>query len=178
VRYPAPARHLTSARHLTRVSHLLPAAVAASAILLLSACSSGVSVPPPSPEPSGAAAYACAALHGRLPDEVAGATTTATKPQSPYTQAWGSPAIVLRCGVGVPAALTSTAQLVTINGVDWLPEPLTQGYLFTTVGRVLNIEVSVPDHYSPEADALSDLGPVIAALDPKVGATSASPSPS
>jgi hypothetical protein len=56
---------------------------------------------------------------------------------------------------------------------------LTQGYLFTTVGRVLNVEVSVPDHYSPEADALTDLGPVITALDPKVGAApSASPTSS
>lgn len=154
---------------------LLRSALGLGVVTLLSACSSGVSVPPPSPEPSGAAAYACAALHGRLPDEVAGATTTPTKPQSPLTQAWGSPAIVLRCGVGVPAALTPTSQLVTVNGVDWLPEPLTQGYLFTTVGRQLNVEVSVPDHYSPEADALADLGPVISSLDPKVGAT---PSPS
>ena len=156
---------------------ILSSAVALVAAALLSACSSGVSVPPPSPEPSGAAAYACAALHGRLPDEVAGATTTAVKPQSPLTQAWGSPAIILRCGVGIPKALTSTSQLVTINGVDWLPEPLTQGYLFTTVGRVLNVEVSVPDHYSPEADALSDLGPTISALDPLVDATP-SPTPS
>jgi len=154
---------------------LLRAALGLGTAAALSACSSGVSVSPPSPEPKGAAAYACAALHGRLPDKVAGATTTATKPQSPLTQAWGSPAIVLRCGVAVPAALTPTSELVTINGVDWLPEPLTQGYLFTTVGRVLNVEVSVPDHYSPEADALSDLGPVIAAMDPTVGTT---PSPS
>ena len=156
---------------------ILRSALGLAAVTLLSACSSGVSVPPPSPEPSGAAAYACAALHGRLPDSVAGASTTATKPQSPLTQAWGSPAIVLRCGVAVPVALKPTSELVTINGVDWLPEPLTQGYLFTTVGRVLNVEVSVPDHYSPEADALTDLGPVIAALDPKVGAAP-SPSPS
>jgi hypothetical protein len=160
---------------------VLRVALGLGAAAALSACSSGVSVPPPSPEPSGAAAYACAALHGRLPDQVAGATTTATKPQSPLTQAWGSPAIVLRCGVPNPKALTATSELVTINGVDWLPEPLTQGYLFTTVGRVLNVEVSVPDHYSPEADALSDLGPVIAALDPLLDASpsaSASASPS
>jgi hypothetical protein len=151
------------------------AAVAGLAALGLSACSSGVAVAPPSPEPSGAAAYACAALHGRLPDSVAGATTTATKPQSPYTQAWGSPAIVLRCGVAVPAALTPTSQLVTVDNVDWLPEQLSQGYLFTTVGRVLVVEVSVPDHYAPEASVLTDLAPVIAAMDPL---SSATPSPS
>lgn len=143
---------------------------------LLAACSADVAVAPPDPPPSGAAAYACAALHGRLPERVAGADTTATKPQSPYTQAWGSPAIVLRCGVATPLALTPTSQLVTVDGVDWLPEQLTAGVMFTTVGRELNIEVSVPDHYAPEASALTDLAPVITEMDPVAG--SASPSPS
>lgn len=149
------------------------AAVAAGLLAALTACSSGLDVAPPSPAPTGAAAYTCAALHGRLPEEVAGAAVTATRPQSPLTSAWGSPAIVLRCGVPVPAALTPTSQLITVDGVDWLPEPLTHGYLFTTVGRELTIEVSVPDHYNPEADALADLSPSIASLVP----VTASPSP-
>jgi hypothetical protein len=88
---------------------------------------------------------------------------------------------VLRCGVAVPSALSSTSQLVTVDGVDWLPEQLTHGYVFTTVGRVLSVEVTVPDHYAPEADALSDLSPTIAAMIPLIGATaspSASPSAS
>ncbi len=149
----------------------------ATALVLLgaTACSAGLTVPPPDPAPTGAAAYACAALHGRLPDSVGGATTTATHPQSPLTSAWGDPSIVLRCGVAIPAALTPTSQLVTVDGVDWLPEQLTNGYLFTTVGRALSVEVSVPDHYAPEAGPLADLSPVIAAMDPKVEATSATP---
>ena len=56
------------------------------------------------------------------------------------------------------------------DGFKWvelrLPEKLTQGYLFTTVGRMVNIEVAVPDAYSPEADALADLSTTIAKLDP------------
>ena len=142
--------------------------------LLLSACSSGLPVVPPDPAPSGAAAYACAAMHGRLPDEVDGATVTAVKPQSPYTSAWGSPAIVLRCGVRTPTALRPTSQLLVVDGVSWLPEQLTNGYLFTTVGLAVNVEVSVPDHYAPEADALADISPAIAAVVPS---TSPSPSP-
>ena len=158
------------------LSTLAPrAAVLAGLLLGLSACSSALDVPPPSPAPEGAAAYSCAALHGRLPDVVAGATTVPTKPQSALTSAWGAPAIVLRCGVVTPAALTATSQLVTIDGVDWLPEQLTAGYLFTTVGRVLNVEVTVPDHYSPEATALGDLASAITAMIPGTGA-SASPS--
>ena len=72
----------------------------------------------------------------------------------------------MRCGVANPAALTPTSQLVTVDGVDWLPEQLTEGYLFTSVGREVNVEVSVPDDYSPEADVLVDLSPVLAKLDP------------
>jgi hypothetical protein len=140
--------------------------------ILVTGCSSALPVPPPDPPPTGAAAYACAAMRGRLPDEVDGATVTAVKPQSPYTSAWGSPAIVLRCGVGIPHVLAPTSQLLVVDGVSWLPEQLTQGYVFTTVGLAVNVEVSVPDHYAPEADALADITPAIVAVVP-----SASPDP-
>lgn len=149
---------------------VLARTLAAALVLLpVTACSSGLAVSPPDPPPTGVAAFDCSAIHGGLPDRVAGQTVTALTPKSPLTSAWGTPAIVLRCGVGVPAALTPTSQLVTVDGVDWLPEQLTHGYLFTTVGRAVNVEVSVPDAYSPEAGALADLAPAIAALDPVAG---------
>lgn len=136
----------------------------------LTACSSGVAVPVPQPEPAGAAAYACAAMKGQLPDEVLGNTTTATTPTSSFTSAWGAPAIVVRCGVPAPASLTPTSQLLTVNGVAWLPEPLERGYLFTTVGRELNVEVSVPDAYRPESDALVDLSAAVATIPARASA--------
>jgi hypothetical protein len=161
------------------VRHPLSAATLLVAATLLCGCASGLDVPPPAPVPTGAAAYTCSALHGRLPDEVGGHTVTATKPNSQYTSAWGNPAIVLRCGVPTPSALTATSQLLSVDGVDWLPEQLTAGYLFTTVGREVNVEVSVPDAYTPESDALADLSPVIAAMDPSRDPTvSPSPAPS
>jgi len=129
---------------------------------LLSACSRGVAVTPPAPE--GAAAYACADFKSRLPALVLGRPTTATTPTSSYTSAWGDPAIVVRCGVPVPAALTPTSQLITVNGIDWLPEPLERGYLFTTIGREPAVEVSVPDSYRPESDALVDLAPAVGGI--------------
>jgi hypothetical protein len=140
-------------------------------VLGLSGCSRGVAVAPPDPAPEGAAAYACADLKSRLPALVLGHATTATTPTSTYTSAWGDPAIVVRCGVPVPAALTPTSQLITVNGIDWLPEQLERGYLFTTVGRAPAVEVSVPDAYRPESDALVDLAPAVAGIP-------ASPSPS
>jgi hypothetical protein len=41
--------------------------------------------------------------------------------------------------------------------------------VFTTWGRVLYVEVMVPDAYAPEANALVDLAPAIKQNIPKVG---------
>ncbi len=142
--------------------HVGSALAAAAVLLSLTGCSRGLAVPLPDPLPEGAGAYACANFKSSLPDEVVGQTVTATDPRSSFVSAWGDPAIVVRCGVPTPAALGPTSQLVTVDGIDWLPEQLENGYLFTTVGRELNIEVSVPDAYSPEADALVDISPAVA----------------
>lgn len=154
---------------------LLLAAPAAVLVLATAACSKGVEVPLPDPPPSGAAAYTCSTLHGSLPDHVDNQGVTASTPVSAWTSAWGDPAITLRCGVPTPAALKPDSQLVVVDGVSWLPEQLSAGYRFTTVGREVNVEVVVPSKYAPEADALADVSPTIATTVP---ATSASPTPS
>ena len=136
------------------------------AVLVLAGCSKGVEVPLPDPVPSGAAAYTCSTLHGSLPDHVDGQGVTASTPVSAWTSAWGEPAITLRCGVPTPAALKPDSQLVVVDGVSWLPEQLTAGYRFTSVGRTVSVEVVVPSKYAPEADALADISPVIIASVP------------
>ncbi|MGD9955807.1 MAG: DUF3515 domain-containing protein [Candidatus Nanopelagicales bacterium] len=135
--------------------------VGAASLLALTGCSRGLAVPLPDPLPEGSAAYACADLTSSLPEQLLGQNVVATDPQSALINAWGDPAIVTRCGVPTPAALTPTSQLLTVDGVDWLPEQLERGYLFTTVGRSINVEVSVPDAYSPEADALVDISAAV-----------------
>jgi hypothetical protein len=140
-------------------------AAVAALTLLLSGCSATVDAPIPSPLPPGAD-YLCAALKGALPDEVLGQTTTATRPTSSFATAWGNPAIVVRCGVPAPTALTPTSQLLTVDGVDWFPEPLTSGVLFTSVGRTVNVEVAVPSAYAPEASALAEISPAVTAVIP------------
>lgn len=142
--------------------HLGNALVAATLLVALTGCSRGLAVPLPDPLPEGAGAYTCASFKSKLPDEVVSQTVTATDPRSSFVSAWGDPAIVVRCGVPTPSALEPTSQLVTIDGVDWLPEQLEQGVLFTTVGRELNVEVSVPNAYAPEADALVDISGAVA----------------
>jgi hypothetical protein len=120
------------------------------------------------PQPAGTAATACDDLHRTLPGTVAGQGHRAVTPESTRTAAWGGDAIVLRCGVGTPAALQPTSELTTIDGVDWLQEPADGASRWTTVGRVAYVEVTVPDSYDPPSDALVDLGPAIRAADPEL----------
>ena len=71
---------------------------------------------------------ACADLIKALPQQItdAGAKVPRrelAKPAPPATVAWGDAQhepIVLRCGMGKPPELTQTAQLGTVNGVQWL----------------------------------------------------------
>ena len=125
-------------------------------------CATPVALPPPASPP-----LACAALDAELPTRVAGQDSRPTDPESTVTAAWGDPPISLRCGVPVPTAYRPTSQLLTINGVDWLPEPLTDGVRFTSIGRVANVEVTVPAAYRPEADIAVQLsGAVSRAIPP------------
>ncbi|MCI0686866.1 MAG: DUF3515 domain-containing protein [Sporichthyaceae bacterium] len=122
------------------------------------------SVPPPALE-SEQATQACNALAAALPAVLDGHQSRATEPDSPLTAAWDDPAIVLRCGVGTPAALQPTSQLYTINEVDWLAEETGDGWRFTTVGRIVNVELAVPGRYEPAVNPLVDLSePIIAAI--------------
>jgi hypothetical protein len=120
------------------------------------------------PHPVGQAEASCDALDKALPRTVAGQGRHAVSPPSNRTAAWGDDPIVLRCGVGTPAALQPTSELTTVDGVDWLPETLEGASRFTTVGRIAYVEVTVPDSYATAADALVDLGPAIRATDAEV----------
>ena len=86
--------------------------------------------------------------------------------------------ITLRCGVASPEQLTSTSELVEVNGVEWLPVELTQGYRFVTVGRVANVELDVPNAYAPEVSTLVDLAAPVADEVPLIEDPAAEPSPS
>jgi hypothetical protein len=118
------------------------------------------------PTPDASAAAACRQLAGAWPTTVLDHQAVDVSPSSALTHAWGDPAIVARCGVATPSALQPDSQLATVNGVDWLPEQTGDGYRFTTVGRVANVEVTVPDHYAPEATALVDLAAAIKQTNP------------
>ena len=68
---------------------------------------------------------------------------------------------MLRCGVDKPAGLKPTSACHEINGVGWLAEQQSDGYLFTTIGRKHYVSLEVPDEYEPAADALADVADLI-----------------
>ncbi len=135
--------------------------------MLLAGCARGVQMEPVQPEPTGAAGSACAAFQSALPESLStvGDRREVT-PESTTTAAYGDPPVGIRCGVPVPGALAPTSELVTVDGVDWLPEELSGGWRMTTVKRVANVEITVPTEQGPAPSVASDLAPTITATLP------------
>lgn len=116
-------------------------------------CGRTVTVQPPGDI---ASAERCQALKEDLPDTFAGERRLSVNPDSAQTAAWGSPAIVWRCGVVTDAA-DPNSQLIEVNGTTWQPEELESGVRFTTVGQAPRIELTVPSIYPSPAGLLARL---------------------
>ena len=124
------------------------------------------------PSVTGSVRAQCSRLVAALPQHVAGKERRDVTPAGALAGAWGDPAVVLHCGVPRPAALRPTSYCFEIDHVGWLAtqhgkavsvtSPV-QGTLdFTTIGRSVYVEVSVPDAYAPQADALADVAGAVA----------------
>lgn len=78
------------------------------------------------------------------------------------TAAWGEPgddaAILLRCGVDVPAP-TADLQCVTLEGVDWLVDPSETPYVrLTTYGRDPAVQLYINTTAVSSNDVISSRG--------------------
>lgn len=151
---------MPSLRQLAVIALLLGTAV------LASGCGRSVAVQPPANVDPTIVAV-CQRLQEALPNELTAGRSWPVEPESSLTAAWASPAVVLRCGVGDPSALSPTSQLIVIDGVDWFSEELTDGTRLTTVGRVANVELVVPRDYAPAATTLAEIGPAVASAIPE-----------
>jgi hypothetical protein len=53
------------------------------------------------------------------------------------------------------------SQCFEVNGVGWFAQEVTNGVIFTTIGRKLYLELAVPSKYRPEANALTDVSDAV-----------------
>lgn len=112
------------------------------------------------PALTGPPARHCATLEGELPSQVADVWSRDVTTDG-VAAAWGAPTIVLRCGVTDAVGLGPAARCDMLDGVGWYSEDLGDGFRFTTIGRAVPVELTVPDDYAPEADAAVDLAGAI-----------------
>ncbi|MGW0820879.1 DUF3515 domain-containing protein [Streptomyces sp. NPDC002845] len=143
-------------RHRRRTHVALPAL----ALLIVAAgCSSaddGGSAAVPSPDAK--ATKLCRNLDKVLPRKVDGLDRDDPEPWSALTAGWGSPAIILRCGVERPAEmLDPKASTTEVDGVAWLVQEQEDGsYVFTTGLRQAYVEVRFS-----EQQAAQGAGPLV-----------------
>lgn len=117
--------------------------------------SSGTVLPPvsvvPPPNPDAATTSTCAQVISALPLVLDGKNLrrTVSNPPTGLVQAWGDPAIVLRCGVAKPPELnpSNTTGYIQLNGVLTLVTSRGDDEIYTVVDRAVFIELAVPHEY-------------------------------
>lgn len=62
--------------------------------------------------------------------------------------------------------MTQSASCMEVNDVGWFAEQREPGYVFTTIGRAVNVELTVPSKYAPESNALVDIADAVKAHVP------------
>ncbi|MEW2294028.1 DUF3515 domain-containing protein [Streptomyces sp. NPDC006743] len=133
---------MSSFRH-----RLLGLPVALAALITAAGCSSSDDRATAAvPSPDTAVAKLCGNLDRALPQKVDGLSRKDPRPGSALTAGWGSPAIILRCGVPRPAEMDDPeADGAEVDGVGWLLQKQPDGsFRFTTTLRKAYVEVSLP----------------------------------
>ena len=120
---------------------------------MLAGCTGSPAVPVTVPDGHGAG---CGRLHHELPDSLDGRDRRDTEPASARTAAWGTPPVVLRCGVPRPEGLAADSELIEVEGVSWYLDEQFPPYVFTVVDRGTYVQVRVPRSV-PRAQATAPL---------------------
>jgi hypothetical protein len=118
-------------------------ALGATAVVVLSGCSSAVEIAP-TPLARG---EVCRAVATAWPATVGDHSRREVSDASAGA-AYGDPAIIARCGV--PALGPTTDDCIEVDGMGWVAQGLSDGTRFTTFGRDPAIEVLIPRDYAPE----------------------------
>ncbi|MFJ3234859.1 DUF3515 domain-containing protein [Streptomyces sp. NPDC086787] len=115
------------------------------------------------PTPDAKTARICRDLHEALPRKLDGRSRNDPEPRSAYTAGWGSPAIILRCGVTRPPKMIDpevakgedpNAIGGDVDGVGWLMEKRDDGtWRFTTTEREAYVQLTLPKELSGQDDS-------------------------
>ncbi len=110
----------------------------------------------------------CQRVTDSLPSKVAGQERRKTQPAAALGGAWGDPAIIAQCGVGVPKDFSKSAACTVADGVGWfVPDSQVNDQsadvVMSTAGYRPVLQVTVPDHYRPNglAAAMVELAPLV-----------------
>lgn len=110
----------------------------------------------------------CQRLVDALPDTVADQGRRKTQPAAALGAAWGDPAIVAQCGVGVPQGFTRSSACTLADGVGWFVPPSqvddqSADVVMSTAGYRPVLQVTVPASYRPSglAAAMVELAPMV-----------------
>ena len=141
--------------------------VACAGVLVTTGCSGGP-VEIDAPALSAADRAACERLVADLPETLAGLESRETTGDTAYGAAWGDPAIVLTCGVGVPAEFDEFSACTDVSGVGWFVPPEQEedqdsDVLLTAAGHAPRVSLLVPaDRRGAEsADALVTISALV-----------------
>jgi Protein of unknown function (DUF3515) len=111
------------------------------------------------PNPSGPQTAACARLVDYLPAVLDGKHSRVVEPRSPLVHAWGSPPIVLRCGVPQPADYDpGSPQTASVDGVIWFQHIGRTTVTWTAIRHAADVELIVPTSYAAQGGFLVELG--------------------
>jgi hypothetical protein len=100
---------------------------------------------------------------GILPARLEGMSSRPTRPSSPLTHAWGTPPLVLRCGVKRPDV--AGADLAVVNGVRWFQAPGSTSVTWTALRPGGYVALSIPTSIESQVAFLVDLAaPIKTAL--------------
>ncbi|CAN5410903.1 hypothetical protein BH09ACT12_BH09ACT12_29820 [soil metagenome] len=145
---------------LTRKPVLLALAVVAAllVVLIVSVVSNGP-VTIATPDLDDADQAACEAFTADLPTSIAGESVREIEPADALGSAYGDPAIIVRCGVPVPADFDEASSSCEVaNGVGWYVPPeefddQSADVTLTAAGYRPVVEVTLPGGYRPDGPA-------------------------
>lgn len=107
----------------------------------------------------------CERFLDALPETVHGLDEVDVEPEGSLGRAWGNPAIVAICGVGMPDSFDKFSACEEADGVGWyIPDQgLEEGapVTMTTIGFDPIVQVRIPADYRPPSDVMIEVGGVV-----------------